>query len=236
MNRRLVGVDVVRGVAIVLMVLFHFCYDLNHFGFIDIEILRDGFWLNFRGLIVTLFLFVVGVSLALAHKDGINWQKVKKRSVMLFFAALMVTIATYITFPRAWVYFGVLHVIWLFSLLGLLFINRGYLALFVGVSILIAYNFFDLSMHPLFMLLQEPLSLPQFTVDLVPLIPWFAVVLLGVAVVGLGLEVLLFQNRVFEADTTIKKMLAFMGKHALLIYLIHQPILFGATWLVKSLL
>jgi uncharacterized membrane protein len=234
-NKRLIGVDVLRGVAIVLMVVFHFCYDLNHFGFINIEIVRGDFWLYFRTLIVTIFLFVVGVSLALAHRDGIDWQKVKSRALILFVASLMVTVATYIIFPRAWVYFGVLHAIWLFSLLGLFFLKRGYLALLLGVGIIVLYKYFGVTMHPLYLLLQAPLSLPRFTVDLVPLFPWFGVVLLGIALVEFRMERVVFDNRLFTSGSEVHKKLALAGRHALAIYLLHQPVLFSLVWVATFL-
>lgn len=232
MNKRLVGVDVLRGVAIVLMVVFHFCYDLNHFAFINIEIVRGDFWVYFRTVIVTIFLFVVGVSLALAHKEKINWYKVEKRSFVLLAAALMVTVATYVIFPHGWVYFGVLHAIWLFSLLGLLFLGRGYLALFAGVTIIVLYKYFGVTMHPLYLMLQKPLLLPRFTVDLVPLLPWFGVVLLGIALVAFGLERVVFENRLLAGGSRVHKNLALAGRHALAVYLLHQPILFSLVWVV----
>ena len=230
---RLIGLDILRGFAITLMVIFHFCYDLNYFGFIKIDITRDPFWLNFRILIVSLFLFAVGVSLALAYKDGIDWKKFKKRLFTLAVASLSVTVATYFIFPNAWVYFGILHSILIISILSLPFINRGKLALIVAISTLIAYNFFNINMHPLFNILKQPLHLPNHTVDLAPIIPWISLSLFGVAVVGFGIEKSLFSLKVFKFDSKLHNLLKILGKNSLLIYLIHQPILFAIFYLVN---
>lgn len=228
--KRLVGLDIARGVAIVLMVVFHLFYDLEHFGFVHINITRNPFWLDFRTVIVSLFLFIVGVSLAIAHKESIKWQKVAKRTLYLAAAALAVTVGTLFVFPYAWVYFGVLHAILLFSFLALPFINRGFLALGVAFLILFAYNYAHVTMHPLFAALQKPLHLPLHTVDLVPLLPWFGVVLLGVATAAFGLHLKVFNTDFFNKKTFLHNQLSFLGEHALIIYLTHQAILFPLVW------
>lgn len=233
---RLIGLDIVRGVAIVLMVIFHLSYDLDHFRFIHIDITHNPFWLHFRIVIVSLFLFVMGVSLAIAHTDSIKWDKVLKRLLHLAVAALGITVATSFIFPKSWVYFGVLHAILLFSLLALPFIHRGFLALSVALLLLIAYNFAGITMHPLFIALQEPLHLPIVTVDLVPVIPWFSAVLLGVATVAFGLHLKIFNAGFFNKRTFLHNQLSFLGKHALIIYLVHQALLFPLVWSVRLML
>lgn len=35
---RLQGLDIARGMAIVVMVLFHFCFDLDNFGYVDFDL------------------------------------------------------------------------------------------------------------------------------------------------------------------------------------------------------
>ncbi len=227
---RIVGLDVLRGVAVILMVIFHFCYDLNYFGYWHIEITRASFWVNFRSFIVFLFLFIMGVSLALTHHNGIKWKKVKLRTGVLLLSAFTVTVATYVMFPKGWVYFGVLHAITLFSLIGLIFIGRALLSFVLGIFILVLYNFFSINMHLLFRMLKEPLYLPHFTVDLVPFLPWFGVVLLGIALVGYGLERRVFQYSLFSGESILHKQLAQTGRHTLLVYLLHQPLLFGILW------
>jgi len=230
---RIDSLDILRGFAIFLMIIFHFSYDLNYFRFIDIRITQDTFWINFRILIVTIFLLVVGISLALVHKNGINWQKVKKRVFILAIASALVSISTYIVFPNAWVYFGILHSILVLSILALLFVNRGYLSIFLALIILIGYNFFNLNMHPFFNILQKPLHLPRYTVDLAPIIPWFSVVLIGIALVNLNIHTKLLKLKLLNLDNKFYKLLKFLGKRSLLIYLIHQPILFGFLWLIR---
>jgi len=232
---RLNGLDTLRGIAIVLMVAFHFSYDLNYFGYIKINILHDPFWLYFRILIVSIFLFCVGISLALANKNGINWAKVKKRAAILGASAIAVSIGTYIVFPHGWVYFGILHAIFIFSLIGLFFINKAYISLVVGILILVVFFYFKIDMHPLFVLLAKPLHLPlHFTVDLVPVIPWFSVVLAGIALVNLNLHKSFFNSYLLNSNTQINSTLQKLGRKSLIIYLIHQPILFGLLYIIHG--
>ncbi len=224
---RLSGLDTLRGVAIVLMITFHISYDLRHFGYINIEITRDIFWVSFRIVIVSIFLFIVGVSLALAYRGGINWRKLIKRLILLLLSSIFVSLATYIIFPTAWVYFGIIHAIFTFTILSLPFINRGYAPLILAVVIFISYYFFTFNMHALFNIIAPILNLPKYhTVDLVSIIPWFSTVLIGVFVVNLKLENYLFNRELLTNNSIINRYLKILGTNSLIIYLIHQPILY----------
>ena len=136
-SRRLLWLDLLRGAAIVLMTVFHLFYDLSYFRFLSISIATDPLWVSFRALIVSLFLFAVGVSLAVVHRRGIRWRAVGRRALVLGLAAGAVTLATYRIFPGYWVYFGILHLIWLSSLLGLPFLRHPRASLLSALFILI---------------------------------------------------------------------------------------------------
>ena len=68
--RRVPGVDALRGGAIVLMVAYHFCFDLRYYRVISADFEHDPFWLGFRALIVTSFMLLVGMGLVLAARAG----------------------------------------------------------------------------------------------------------------------------------------------------------------------
>jgi uncharacterized membrane protein len=228
--KRVIGIDVLRGIAILMMISFHFCYDLQYFEFYNFQITSNPFFLNYRLVIVNLFLFIVGVSLYLANQNGINWQKVQKRALILFGASALITVVTYFIFPKSWVYFGVIHFIFVASLAALAFIKHPFLALVGSIAIAILYFGGFISMHPLFNYLADILHLPKYhTEDLVPFIPWFATVLAGVAFGGFKLFRFLDIKENF-----ITSKVALLGKHALLIYLVHQPILFALLYTIKA--
>jgi len=231
--KRIIGIDIFRGIAIVLMVIFHFCYYLNYFKFANIPLYSSDFWLNFRLVIVNMFLITAGITLALVHKNGIKLDSIKKRALILGGASLLISIVTFFIFPHTWVYFGVIHFIFVASIVGLLFVKFPKISLALAVAILIAYFFFNFNMHPIFRQVAPILHLPmRHTEDLVPFIPWFSATLFGIAIVGLNWHIKIFKNKIFEADTIVHKFLAKIGKKALLIYLLHQAILFGAFYLV----
>ena len=230
-KQRLHYLDVTRGIAIILMVIYHFSFDLDNFNYINIDMDNDIAWRGFRAFIVTLFLTTMGISLALTHHKGICWACLKKRTLFLGGAAVLVSLGSYLQFPQTWIYFGILHFILLASWLGLFFIGKPWLALITALVILIGSSLGWLHTHALFNVLQAPLHLPtHYTEDLVNIFPWFAPVLIGIFIVGKGWHVYpqLTPN-------ILSNKVALLGRHSLLIYLIHQPILFGAIMLFSKL-
>lgn len=227
-SQRYFSLDIIRGIAIVLMVVFHFSFDLNNFKFIDINIYNSSFWHYFRFVIVSMFLLCVGISLYLSNKNGINFSKIKKRFFILILASLAISLSTYVTFPNSWIYFGILHFIAFVSVVGLFFVFIPTLSLLLGLFIIIGWNLNILDMHWLFDVLHEFVNLPARTEDSVPLTPWFGVVLLGIYIGYKGF----FNFKVVENRVT--KKIAFLGRHSLVIYLIHQPILFSSVYLIHN--
>lgn len=225
-------IDVLRGVAIVLMVMYHFCYDLEYFRLASFDFSHDPFWLNLRTLIVSLFLSLVGVSLVLASERGLNLRRYFKRLGLLVLFALAITITSYYMFPGRTIVFGILHLIAFASVAGLLFIRWPWLSLLVGVGLIglnlvFEHRFFDQpATHWLGLMTRRPA-----TEDYVPVVPWFGVVLMGIFLGHQlqrrpGWEVI----RTFHTSAAAGRGLALAGRHSLLIYMLHQPVLFALIW------
>lgn len=230
-------IDVLRGSAIGLMFIYHFCFDLNYFGHVRLDFNHQPFWLGFRALIVSLFLGVVGISLQLAHTRHWRARPFFQRLGLLVGAALLVSLSSYLIYPNSFIFFGILHFIAVASLLGLLFLKLYYLNLILGVLVIsigltVSQPFFDQPALQWFGLVTHK----PITEDYVPLLPWFGVVLIGMflgrwAVTQQPIPAWLqWQNEHFVSRT-----LAFGGKHGLLIYLLHQPILLGLLYLITRL-
>lgn len=233
---RIVLIDAMRGFALVLMTAYHFCFDLAYYGFVNIDFNNTPFWLGARAFIVTLFLLLVGISLQLANAGGIRWSAVWRRLAVIGAAALTVTLASALLFPDSYIFFGILHLIALASLLALPLLRYRWLALATAVALLLLdLNFAD----PLF---NQPalqwiglMTYKPVTEDYVPLLPWFATVLLGVF---FGSWLLQVKERFthWRGDRGPWPTLRWAGRHSLLFYLLHQPILLGLLYPVTLLL
>ncbi len=226
LKQRLLWVDAVRGLAIVLMVIFHFCYDLRYFGYVDWHIPNGPHWWPFRYLIITLFVFTVGVSLSLAHKNSFNKTTFIKRIAQLIVSAAAITIMSLFLFSNAWIYFGILHFIAAASLLGILLVRVPYISLVIGSVILLGYWLGLLSNTWPFEWFSQ--WLPNDTEDFVPLFPWLGVMYLGVGFAGV------FPIKEFDTPRNVlTNNLGLMGKHGLIIYLIHQPLFFAGFYAIQ---
>ena len=227
-QKRLLGIDIFRGWAILLMIIFHLSYDLQYFKIIDFHIQTNELFKWFRFLIVSMFLLTVGMSLKLAHKKSVNWSKLKKRAIYLGLSSLLVTISSYFIFPNTWIYFGILHFIFVVSFITIPLLNSPYLTLIIAISTFIIFHMGLLNMHWLFNLLVEPLHLPpSISVDVLRFFPWISFVLIGIVMVTLNWHTKVFDNHFFSKKNQINDFFTIIGRNALLIYLLHQPLLFG---------
>ena len=225
-NTRDSALDLMRGIAIIMMIAFHFIYDLNSFGFSDIPLFTHWAGIAWRCLIVFLFLSAVGISLVIAHSKGIKFKKFLKRLLYLGIAALFVSAGTYVMFPDGWVYFGILHLIWFSTIIAISFVNLPKTSLLIAALILIG-AIFDQPNLSFISYLLEP-SLPLGSVDYYPLFPWLSFVFIGIY---LGHNPYYQKIFIFRLNW-----LEVIGKHALIIYLTHQLVLFSVVSLAYNLL
>lgn len=217
---RIFEVDVIRGISIVLMIIFHFGYDLSLFGYASYNTNADLEWRVFRGLIVSGFLLSMGMSSYLAYAKRIRWNKLGVGIAKLSVTALLISLGSLYMYPQQWVYFGIIHFIAVSLPISLLFIRAPNGALVIGVAIIATYFTGYLNMQPIWQWSVTNLNIPKHTVDLVSFIPWFGVVLMGIFVARhniFGLRI--NNNRLTDG-------LSLLGKHSLIVYLIHQPVLF----------
>jgi len=232
-------VDFLRGMAILMMVLYHFVFDLNYFGIRFIEV-HSGLWFYFARLTASLFLLLVGVSLALsysrAEQQGRTEQfplRILKRSIWLFCLALGITLVTYLFIGDGFIIFGVLHLIAVSLLLALPFLrlhllNLGFALLFIMTGPFLQSVNVD---NPWLIWLGLTPS-GFYSLDYFPVFPWFGVVLMGVAVGDLFYRG--YHRRIPLPDldeSPFVRSLAFLGQNSLGIYLLHQPVLISLLFL-----
>lgn len=229
-RERVPAIDNLRGLAIIAMVGYHFCFDLRHFGFITADMYRDPFWLHARTAILSSFLLLAGISLVLAQRDERGRNRFWRHVARVAGAALLVSAASYVVFPQRYIWFGVLHAIAISLVLVRPLSTRPALALALGLALLVAGNTwtsarFDNRMWGW----VGFMTAKPATEDYVPLLPWTGVILLGMA---LAHRLQRHAFRVLRPFAHGPAWLGVMGRHSLAIYLIHQPLLFGALFLV----
>ena len=229
---RIAGIDALRGSALCLMFVYHFCFDLRFYRVTSWDFEHDPFWLSFRALIVASFMLLVGVSLVLAYRNHATLPHFWKRIGIIAACAAAASLGSFLLFPRTFIYFGILHCIAVASLLGWPLVRRPAIALIVGLAVIVAglalqWPAFD----------TRALSWIGFTThkpateDYVPLVPWAGVVFVGVAVAH-GLARIGF--RPLAPLAAAPRWLRWLGRHSLAMYMVHQPILLGVLWLVVS--
>lgn len=224
-NARVQIVDQGRTVALIGMIVFHFARDLEMFGIWPSGTTTTGIWYYLARLIAGTFLFLAGVSLVLGHRERINWRAFWIRFAKISVAAALVSGVTYIGFPGVFIYFGILHSIALCSLIGLVFLRLpATVAALAAVGVLAIHQS---AVYPLNSALWGFTGLSASvrpSLDYVPLVPWLAPFLAGVAVGKL------WTPRA-AVPGTVQNLFGWAGRHSLAVYLVHQPVLFGAIWL-----
>lgn len=220
----------------VWMTVFHFCFDLSHFGLWPQNFRVDPFWTMQRTFIVSLFLFCAGMGQAIALSQGQGWSRFWRRWLQIAGCALLVTAGSFVMFPSSFIYFGVLHGmaamliiarysagwgVWLWGA-GLIAIAMPPLAhqLLSGALSDIAPLFNGRLLNWLGLVSRKP-----FTEDYVPVLPW-----LGVMWWGLAAGQWLLRRRAVWLQLPVPmvfKPLAALGRWSLSYYMLHQPVMIG---------
>jgi uncharacterized membrane protein len=229
-RQRVGALDVARGLAVAAMVSYHFAWDLSELRLIGTEVTAEPGWRLYARAIAASFLLLAGIGLALAHPDRIRPRAFVRRLATVTGAALIITGATLLIFPDSYIFFGILHAIALSSLLALPFTQAPAwaAALAAGLAgaapLVLGGGVFD---TPALAFLGLGSRAP-ITNDWVPVLPWIAFVFAGVALGKVGRGWL--TARTGPPGTRFGRALAWAGRHSLAIYLLHQPLLFGALY------
>lgn len=231
---RLQWLDLARGVALLAMASYHLLWDLASFGYLEPGYPSTGWPRIYARVIASSFLFLAGFSLVLAHGRGFRWRSFWRRWLVIAGAALLVTVASYFAFPQGLIHFGILHAIAAASVLGLLFLRVPWpLTVLAAIAVFVApfYLRSDMFNAPWFWWIGLSTAPPQ-SFDYVPLLPWFAAVLAGMVVARLPLvDRRLRQNAPGDKPPGRPQMwLAFLGRHSLVFYLVHQPVLISILY------
>ena len=226
MKRRFDLLDAWRSLAIVLMVVYHFLYDLALFGVITWQQMFSAPLNVLQKFICCSFIFLAGASSRFSRNNLRHGLTVLGTHVLVVIGARV---------GGETIRFGVLALLgssmvichfvgkhlqklpgkWLAGICTALFLLSGKAVDAITVSVRWLY--------PL------GLTYPGFSsADYFPLIPWLFLFLVGTAFGGWCLQNR--ENRLLCAP--LPKVLTWPGRHSLIIYVLHQPVLFGISWLL----
>lgn len=249
--KRIHLMDELRGFAVFCMVFYH--------GFYTLAFLMGQSWgewlyrffMPAEPWFAGLFIFIAGISSNLTHSNLV-------RGVKLLGVALLVTLATAIAVPDELIVFGILHFLSVcmiaFGLLQLLrrrlgrteeppfrlwpvvvcavlfivtrYLASGYLQIPFVLRVFLPSGWYQAWLAPL------GLPGPGFSsADYFPLLPWCFVFAAGTVMGRLA------KAGKFPAWTYPSRVpfFSFLGRHALLIYVLHQPVIYGAALLVQAI-
>ncbi len=240
LNERFWELDLIRGVALLMMGLFHLVYDLEYLAVLSLDV-HAGFWLYLARATATIFLLLVGISLTLSYsraaREGQKQNlalKYGKRGLTIFGWGLVITLTTWLFLEDGVIVWGILHLIGLaillaYPLLQLRIFNfmLGLLLLALGIvlkQVAVGYPW----------LLWLGLTPEHYhSLDYFPLLPWFGVVLIGIF---LGNSLYPQYTRKFHlrdrSHVPVIRGISLLGRHSLTIYLLHQPVLIAVLYLL----
>lgn len=253
-------IDALRGVAIITMIVYHLMWDLWYWGVLPNVVLWEGFWKYWQRFTCGTFLILVGVSMTIVYRrqrqklgpDANLYPKFFWRGLKIFGLGMVITIVVTAA-GVGYVDFGILHLIGFATMVSYPLLRYKWVNLGLWVLFSVAGKWLE-TVHwdgrwfipqfgswmgaPLWIdgrwlapLGVTPTRYPA--VDYFPIIPWLGVVLLGVFLGNLLYAenkrrfALPYWGNLFPFNA-----LEFLGKHSLLIYMIHQPLLLLALYLL----
>jgi len=240
-STRFIELDILRGFALIFMITLHLMWDLDYFHILK---LNTGFYQS-NVIVQVLFFSIVGVCLSLkSDKEPQNLQerrrktwKIMKRGLTILGLGMIVSLATFLVMPDRPIFFGVLHCIGLSMILSIPLICLREKAVVIALPCIVAGIVLGHITVPNPSYLQLILGLHQaditsHTIDYFPLLPWFGVTMLGVALGSILYKNNTRQFRLPEPSSTgLTKFCSWCGRHTLSIYLVHQPVIAGVLYL-----
>lgn len=232
-KERIWELDALRGIMILMVVFIHLCFDLDYF--LGIDLVKNPVVQTIMDHCGMSFVVLSGLCASIGPRS-------LRRGVRIFLWGMVITAVTAgmallgLADRFIIIYFGVLHLIgscmilwpllrrlplWAWAVLSALFIGLGrwFSGLRFGSMLLM------------------PLGLPGAgfsSSDYFPLLPG-----LGWFLAGACLGAVLYRRKQtllprFPAQSLPVRGLRWCGTHSLWIYLIHQPVLYGAVFLVQQ--
>jgi len=228
-KKRIEIIDALRGFAIVLMVIHHALY--NVWTFLDAPswVYRNPVFSVLQAVFVGLFILISGISSRFSRGN------LERGSIVIVIAVIITYVTTRMHMP---ITFGILH------LLGFLMIFYGLtrklwdsiprnIAPFIYIALVLATTLMRIFLSPSSdnLVLRDLLSVlgwrqPGFvSFDYQTILPWIFIFLFGTWM-GEYIREGKFPAWFYEQKTPF---FPSVGRNALIIYVLHQPVLYGLT-------
>ncbi|MBR6258762.1 MAG: DUF1624 domain-containing protein [Oscillospiraceae bacterium] len=228
-ENRIQLMDGLRGFAVVLMVIHHFLFDLVVFLGAPSWLFENPVFNFLHYIFAGLFVVLSGVSSRFSRSN------VKRGIKVLIVAYAMTAVTYYMGIP---IRFGVLH------LLGFSMVFYGLTArfldklprsfamlLYAALVIILTVLTSVITVKVRFLWMFGFIYDGFFSSDYFPIFPWLFVFLFG-TVTGMYIK----EHRFPEKFYTLRPpVFPAIGRHALLVYIVHQPVLYGVTYLIRLL-
>ena len=231
-HRRFWEIDLLRTIAVAMMIIFHTLYLMDFFGIRNTNVPGPfhGFWWWFPRVTGGIFIFLAGVSLTITCSQSKRASGFILRGFQIFGLGMLITVITWSISTEDYVKFGILHFFGVAFILAPLFTRFRYVNLMIGAALMGA------GIH-----LQEQGILVSFpwllwlglmprgfrTWDYWPLLPWF-----GLFLIGMFCGKMLYPDgkrgfRIPELNNPIASALTLPGRHPLIVYLAQWPAIIG---------
>lgn len=222
-GNRIWELDFFRGVALLLMIYFHVIFDMKDIFNYNINY-STGINYFLGKISALLFIFISGISSHLSKSNT-------KRGLRLLGIALVITLATHLYSAGLGIKFGILHFLAICMLLAPMFKKMNiYLLLILATAIIAIGNYFSgFTLPQDFLFVFGLISSNFVSSDYYPLLPWMGIFLYGMAA---GQALYSKKRSIFSfsiGDNPISK----AGRHTLLYYLIHQPVIIVILTLIN---
>lgn len=242
-NRRMCLLDEIRGIAVILMVIYHAFYSMTFIFHMEFSYTIMFAIMPFEIVIPATFIIISGI-VSVYSRNNVQ------RGLNLFTIALLISLVTSIILPEQAILFGILHFLgigliiysffqdWLSKIpieLGLrlsliLFMVLYYLPNgMIGFPTLFSIKL-PTELYSIYWLSFLGFPTPDFvSSDYFPIFPYIFLLFFG-SFIGQYLK------KVKTPEVLYSRLcppLDFIGKHALLIYILHQPIIIGILFLIS---
>lgn len=236
-------IDTLRGLAIISMIGYHLCYIMSHFGLLisDQTLFSPAFWAWERSICIS-FILISGFSFSFGRHHI-------RRAAVVFGLGLLITLITCMFVYEIRIIFGILTflgttmfimipldkafqktitgckraILVIFALCAAAFlftyrIGDGYLGMAPDMMIMLPERLYS----GYFMTFLGFMQKGFFSTDYFPLIPWIFLYLCGYL-----LHKLVIGSAIEPALTHGIRPLNYIGRHSLVIYLVHPVILYA---------